>query len=59
MTLEDEVRDTISKDPEGFKNIEYRDAVLFIANGIRDPGRIREYLDAGIGPELAGEMELQ
>lgn len=58
MTLEEEVKAAISADPKGFKGIDYRDAVLFIANGIRDPGTIREYLDAGIGPELAGDMEL-
>ena len=57
MTLEDEVREALSHDPAGFAGIEYRDAVLFIANGVRDPETIREYLDAGIGPELAGEME--
>ena len=56
--LEDEVREALESDPEGFAGIEYRDVVLFIANGVCDPGRIREYLDAGIGPELAGEMEL-
>lgn len=59
MTLEEEVKAAISADPEGFRNIDYRDAVLYIANGVRDPGTIREYLDAGIGPELAGELELQ
>ena len=58
MTLEDEVREVLSRDPAGFAGIEYRDVVLFIANGVRDPGTIREYIDAGIGPELAGEMEL-
>lgn len=56
--LEDEVREALESDPEGFAGIEYRDVVLFIANGIHDPGTIREYIDAGIGPELAGEMEL-
>lgn len=55
--LEDEVREALESDPKGFAGIEYHDVVLFIANGVRDPGRIREYLDAGIGPELAGEME--
>lgn len=58
MTLEDEVREALSHDPAGFAGIGYRDAVLFIANGVRDPGTIREYIDSGIGPELAGEMEL-
>lgn len=58
MTLEEEVKTAISADPEGFRNIDYRDIVLYIANGVRDPGIIREYKEAGIGPELAGEMEL-
>lgn len=58
MTLEEEVKAAISADPEGFSGIDYRDAVLYIANGVRDPGHIREYKEAGIGPELAGDMEL-
>ena len=58
-TLDDEVREALESDPEGFAGIEYRDVVLFIANGVRDPGTIREYIDSGIGPELAGEMELE
>lgn len=58
MTLEEEVKAAISADPKGFKGIDYRDIVLYIANGVRDPGIIREYKEAGIGPELAGDMEL-
>lgn len=46
--LEDEVREALESDPEGFAGIEYRDAVLFIANGVRDPGitmkEVRELL---------------
>ena len=55
--LKGDVRRITALDPLGFSDISERDAVLYIANGVYDPAHIREYSAAGIGPELAGDME--
>lgn len=59
MTLAEDINTAMAKDPEGFRGIDQRDIVLYIANGVKDPAHIREYKAAGIGPQLAGDMELE
>lgn len=59
MTLAEDINTAVSRDLEGFKGISDRDRVLYIANGVKDPAHIKEYIAAGIGPQLAGDMELE
>ena len=56
MDLDEEVRYTIAKDPEGFDGIEDV-AVGYIAMGIRDPRDIRSCIDSGITPAEAWELK--
>lgn len=56
MDLDEEVRYTLSKDPDGFAGIEDV-AVGYIAMGIRDPRDIRSCIESGITPAEAWELK--
>ena len=58
MSLEDDIRRTVASDPAGFSEISHRDTVLYIANGVYSARAIKEYIEAGIGPEQAGDIEI-
>lgn len=51
-TLEEEVKEALQNDPEGFKGIEDQ-AVPYIAMGIRDPQDIRDCIASGLSPDEA------
>lgn len=53
MSFEEEVKQTLESDPE-WLDIPYRLAVLYIANLVKDPVKVKEYIHRRITPWEAG-----